>query len=304
MSNRLQQSALSWREDGRDWPNHDASFFVEAAALRWHVQRMGRGSPIVLLHGTGAATHSWRDLMPLLARRFLVLAPDLPGHGFTDALPPSSLSLPGMARAVSALLKALEVEPTVAIGHSAGAAILARLCIDQLIAPKMLASVNGALLPFDGFASHILPAVAKLLYSNPLASRIFAFSADRAAAARLIRGTGSTIDRKGLDIYARLFGHPDHVAAALGMMANWDLDSLSRDLKRLATPLLLIAAKGDRAVPYAAAERLKTRVPEAHIETLRGVGHLAHEERPDVVASLIFRWAENLGVPLGDEDLP
>ena len=44
-----------------------------------------------------AATHSWRGLAPLLARDFFVIAPDLPGHGFTDPLPDADLSLPGMA---------------------------------------------------------------------------------------------------------------------------------------------------------------------------------------------------------------
>ena len=54
------------------------------AGLRWHVQMMGTGPQVLLLHGAGAATHSWRDVAPLLARDFTVIAPDLPGHGFTD----------------------------------------------------------------------------------------------------------------------------------------------------------------------------------------------------------------------------
>jgi magnesium chelatase accessory protein len=295
MSAHFQRPALSWRKDGADWPNHNASCFVEAAGLRWHVQRMGYGKPIVLLHGTAAATHSWRDLMPLLARRFTVIAPDLPGHGFTDAMPASSLSLPGMAHAVAELLGTLSVDPTIVVGHSAGAAILVRLCIDQMIAPKMLVSLNGALLPFEGFASHLFPTVAKLLLANPFVPRVFAWSADRSALSRLIRGIGSTIDEKGLDLYARLMSDPGHVASALGMMANWDLDTLTHDLNRLTTPLILVAARGDAAVSYSAAERVKARVQNARVEILPGVGHLAHEERPDIVAGLIGRWAENVG---------
>ena len=49
---------LDWATDGRDWPNHAASRFVEAAGMRWHVQVMGSGPALLLLHGTGAATHS------------------------------------------------------------------------------------------------------------------------------------------------------------------------------------------------------------------------------------------------------
>ncbi len=79
-------------------------------AIRWHVQRMGEGPPLLLIHGTGAATHSWRGLMPMLARHFTVIAPDLPGHGFTQSPPAHRLSLPGMASDLSQLLQRARCE--------------------------------------------------------------------------------------------------------------------------------------------------------------------------------------------------
>src|SRR3954447_2043573 len=120
-----------WSRDGRDWPNREASGFVEAGGLRWHVQRMGQGPVLLLVHGTAAATHSWRALAPLLARHFSVVAPDLPGHGFT-AMPANAhgLSLPGMAALLGALLNRLQVDPALVAGHSAGAAVLLRLALD------------------------------------------------------------------------------------------------------------------------------------------------------------------------------
>src|SRR3954447_16458792 len=114
---------LDWDRDGGDWPNRDASRFVSAAGIRWHVQEMGDGPVLLLLHGTGASTHSWREVMPRLASRFRVIAPDLPGHGFTDALPPRRLTLPGMAAAIAGLLATLGAKPAMLVGHSAGAAI-------------------------------------------------------------------------------------------------------------------------------------------------------------------------------------
>ena len=103
-------AALDWDRDGRDWPHRHASQFVRAAGMRWHVQRMGlpagTAPAALLLHGTGASTHSWRSLMPLLALHFDVLALDLPGHAFTSAPLAGPLSrhhsLPGMAAAVVA----------------------------------------------------------------------------------------------------------------------------------------------------------------------------------------------------------
>jgi magnesium chelatase accessory protein len=295
VSLRAARGQPSWEEDGGDWPNRDASRFVETGALRWHFQRMGRGPALLLVHGTAAATHSWRGLAPLLARRFDVLAPDLPGHGFTDPLPSGALSLPGMARALKGLLRQLAFEPVVVVGHSAGAAILARLCIDRAIAPRLLISLNGALLPFEGMAGHLFPPMARLLFLNPFAPRLFAWSADRDAVARLLRGTGSTIDRRGVELYARLMRRYGHVAGALGMMANWDLDALARDLPRLSTRVALLAARGDKAVAPAAAEKACARLPDARVEFLAGVGHLAHEEKPEEVADRIFELAAEIG---------
>ena len=109
-----------WDAEGRDWPNRGASRFVTAAGLTWHVQELGpEAAPALLLvHGTGAATHSWRGLMPRLAEHFRVVAPDLPGHGFTDPLPDRRLSLPGMAAAITELARAVGCAPAVEIGRA------------------------------------------------------------------------------------------------------------------------------------------------------------------------------------------
>ncbi|MCJ2140125.1 alpha/beta fold hydrolase BchO [Methylobacterium sp. E-066] len=287
-----------WAVEGRDWPHREASRFVEAAGLRWHVQEFGRPEApvLLLLHGTGAATHSWRGLAPLLAQNFFVIAPDLPGHGFTDPLADADLSLPGMARAVAGLVAALGRSPIVAAGHSAGAAVLARMCLDGAIAPRLLAAFNGALAPLPGAASLLFPGMARLLFLNPFTPRIFAWTADRSAAKRLIEGTGSRLDPQGVDLYRRLFARAGHVRGALGMMANWDLAGLHRALPGLTTRTLLIVGGYDRAILPDTAFTLRDRLPDARVALIRGLGHLAHEEAPERVAEVLFEEARTLGI--------
>ncbi|MFN7175164.1 MAG: alpha/beta fold hydrolase BchO, partial [Thermaurantiacus tibetensis] len=169
-------SAPDWNRDGADWPNREASRFVEAAGIPWHVQVMGEGPPLLLLHGTGAATHSWRDLLPILARDFQVVAPDLPGHGFTAPLRELA-TIPNMARAVEALLERLGIVPRLMAAHSAGAAIAARMLIDRPGETAGLVSFNGALRPFPGLARELFPGLAKALFLNPLTPRLFALQA-------------------------------------------------------------------------------------------------------------------------------
>jgi magnesium chelatase accessory protein len=278
-----------WQREGADWPNREHSLFVTANGIEWHVQVAGTGPPLLLLHGTGAATHSWRDLLPLLAGHFRIVAPDLPGHGFTAMPRSGELSLPRVTADIIALLGALEVSPTIVVGHSAGAAIgIALSGAAQSVA--QIVSINGALLPFPGLAGLFFPAMARLFFANPLAPYLFSARAGLPGevARFLERGTGSRIDRKGVELYARLFATSAHCAGALSMMAHWDLDAFARTLDAVRIPLMLIHGDGDVAVPPSVAAKVSQRVPSATVHRLSGVGHLAHEEVPEQIANLLI----------------
>ncbi|MFO0325837.1 MAG: alpha/beta fold hydrolase BchO [Burkholderiales bacterium] len=309
---------LSWQREGRDWPNREASRFVEAGGIRWHVQVMPavalnrQSSPktspgnvrataleerpvVLLVHGTGAASHSWRGLMGDLAQHFTVVAPDLPGHGFTSAPPSSGYALPAMARALAALLDKLALRPSIAVGHSAGAAILARMCLDGSIAPRHLVSLNGALLPLGGIAGEVFSPLARLLSGSRLVPRLFAWRAeDPKVLDRLLDSTGSNVDPQGKQLYGTLVSNPHHAAAALEMMAQWDLREMPASLSRFAgtgCTLTLVVGENDKTVPPFESERVCKIVPNAKLVRIRGVGHLAHEERPQRVSHLIEELA-------------
>lgn len=285
--------AADWNRDGLDWPNRGASRFVQAGGLRWHVQEFGAGPTLLLVHGTGAATHSWRALAPLLAAHFRVLAPDLPGHGFTESADGERMSLPGMADSLGALLQALDFRPEIVAGHSAGAAILARLCLDGRITPRILISLNGALLPLGGLRNPVFSPLTRLFVSNPFVPRLFAWQAsDPAVFGRMMDQTGSRIDAAGADFYRRLAGKPRHVAAALDMMARWDVRELERDLPGLKTPLALVSGEQDRMILPSHAADVQRLLPAALRIDLPGLGHLAHEEKPAELAALIESLAE------------
>lgn len=257
--------------------------------------------PVVLMvHGTGASTHSFRALAPLLARHAPVLAVDLPGHGRSGPPPDQDWTLPGLARQLSALCRQLQAaDPSaaapsmgpvaMAIGHSAGAAILAQAHLHAGLPMASLVSINGAFLPFGGVAAPLLSPLARLLYAVPGVPGLFSQrAADPAVVRRLIEGTGSRLDEEGLADYARLMRDPGHTRAALAMMAHWELQPLVRDLSRLQLPMHLLAGTNDRAVPPAQARRVAGLVPGATLALLPGLGHLAHEEAPERVAALVL----------------
>ena len=287
------QDKLDWTRDGADWPNRDASRFVEAGGLRWHVQVAGSGPVLLLIHGTAASTHSFAGLFPLLAERCTVVSPDLPGHAFTATPPPAELCLPCMANGLGALLRELDLAPEIAVGQSAGAAVLAQMALAGQMSPRLIISLSGALLPLHGFAGKWMSPAAKFFARNSFLPKFFANGArkDPKGVERLADSTGSKLTQRDIAWYRRLIASPGHLAAALNMMANWDLEPLARDLPRLEPELVLVAFGNDKTVPPAEADRVYALHPGARLKHVGGFGHLAHEEDPAFVAELIFEAA-------------
>lgn len=292
---------LNWNTEGRDWPNRHASRFVKAGGLRWHIQKFGSDqAPLVLLlHGTGSSTHSWRDVAPLLASHFAVLAVDLPGHAFSSMPRAADQSLPGIAQHIGELLKSLRLSPAIVVGHSAGAAIAARMLLDQTIAPAALVSLNGAFTGIPGLAGQIFSPLTRLLASVPMASHLFAWQAsDVGMVEQLMRSTGSKLDPVGLKFYSRLVRNIGHVDAALAMLAHWDLEPLEQELHRICEPVWMVAAENDLMVPPEQIRQVSKLLPDARLTMWPSLGHLAHEEKPTLCARLINSVWDKLGMTM------
>jgi magnesium chelatase accessory protein len=280
-------AADDWTLLAPAWPNREASRFVRAAGLTWHVQVMGSGPPVVLVHGTGGATHSWRDVAPMLAAHFTVVVPDLPGHGFTEVPRAAGLTLRAMADGLAALLAALALPPALGVGHSAGAAVLLRMALDRPAALRAIVGVNAALEPPPMLYASLLGPLIGRVATTPFVAALAARAAARDGVVRsLLRSTGTELDPAQVARYEALFRSPARVGAVLGMMAGWDLESLRRDLPRLAPPVTLIAATDDAWVPPRVARDAARRMPRAVVVAATG-GHLMHEVRPaEVVAAI------------------
>ncbi|KPP93914.1 alpha/beta fold hydrolase BchO [Erythrobacter sp. HL-111] len=290
--------ALDWNREGRIWPHREASAFVPSGGATWHVQRMGpAGAPqVLLLHGTGASVHSWRDVMPLLARDHDCIAIDLPRHAYTRGHSVEHTALPRMAGKVAGLVADLGLDPAIIVGHSAGTALAIQLALDHGFSGPIL-GLNSALRPFPGPAAQVFPALAKALFVNPLVPRIFSATtmlpgeADRF----LRRSTGSRIDATGLACYSALLRNPGHAKGALAMMANWDLPRLRARLGETRNPVLLVHSDRDAAIPLDWTREASGWLPNASLEVMEGFGHLAHEEAPDRAAALIRDFAARHG---------
>lgn len=295
-----------WEALGPTWPNHEASRFVTTPGLRWHVQLLGpaHGPVALLLHGTGAASHSWRDIAPPLARLgFRVVVPDLPGHGFTTRPPADGrLSLAGMAADVAALCATLDLRPALVVGHSAGAAIALRQALDvldgriELPLPQAIVGINAALVPPPiAYAAYVAPFLNVVARSGPLA-RLASAAAGSSITQRVLESTGSRLPEHQVERYQALFTSSERCNAVLTMMSNWDLPSLATELPRITVPLTLVGGSGDQWVPCADTEALAARMPDVTAVRIAGGGHLVHEEEPARTVELIAEAARRAGV--------
>ncbi len=282
---------------GPDWPHMDCSRFVQTPGVRWHVQITGSGPVLLLLHGAGASTHSWRDLLEPLGAHFTVVCPDLPGHALSHIASGWRPGLREMAQALNDLLGALGLMPHVVVGHSAGGAVAAQWVLDRQSAQPAhgptLIGLNPAWLPIPGMASWMFPAAAKLLALNPMSALWIARHGARPGVVqKLVDETGSRLGAQGVDYYGRLIRQASHVRGVLAMMAAWDMAALGRRMPDLRGPVFLHLGGRDTTVPTSWSGRTYARVPQAQGITAAELGHLAHEEAPLAVAQHICAWAE------------
>lgn len=281
---------MNWARDAQGWPMAEFSRFVLCKPHKWHVQEMGEGPLLLLLHGAGGATQSWRHLMPLLAAKFRTIAIDLPGQGFTQLGAQQRCGLDEMSADILTLMRQEGWEPTALIGHSAGAAIALRMA--ETLSPSIkIVGINAALSNFKGAAGILFPIIAKVLAALPGVAHLFTASASRPqSVTRLIEGTGSSLTQQEMRFYKQLVSDRAHVDATLSMMAQWTLDGLMERLPEQRARALLVSGSSDKAVPPATSQRAAELIPDAQYIALEGLGHLAHEEAPDAVLKPILNF--------------
>lgn len=285
---------MDWARDLSDWPLSEHSRRIRFRPHDWHVQEVGDGPTLLLLHGAGATTHSWRDLVPRLSETHRIVALDLPGHGFTRIGARSRMGLERTAEDIAALCTAQDWTPKAILGHSAGAAVALDLA-SRLPETPAVVGINAALDRFEGTAGWLFPVLAKLLALNPFTALAFSAGGARPDRARsVIRSTGSNLNDEGLALYSRLLSDRAHVDGTLQMMANWSTDGLLDRLPKIDNPTLLITGAKDTAVSPRVSDRASALLPNVQLHPLEGLGHLAHEEAPDLVCDLILDWCARL----------
>ena len=147
--------------------------------------------------------------------------------------------------------------------------------------------INAAFNPFGAGAAPIFSKAARWLAGNQWLPKVLASPALRwRATGSMLADTGSSVDPTMSRCYDVLLGNPDHIAGTIRMMAGWDLPPLVAALPGLDMPVWLAAAEGDRTIPPERSTSVANQLRHGRTVLVPELGHLAHEEAPDIFERL------------------
>lgn len=263
-----------------------------------------RDAPVLLLvHGLASASQSWMAWRDDLKEDYRVISVDLPGHGLTRVLETTDLSTAGLVDFLSRFSTRLNLDEFVLVGASLGGHIGWEYALRHsdnlsglvLIAPAGLSSPDEA-------REHA--ALASDIVNNPVVSAL-AVTLDPAIAIRrgFVAASGEAAPNETVRQYTDFARAPGHREALLRVSARTDGasdDALER-LQSLSLPILVLQGEGDEIVPADHARRFVEAVPQAELVIYTDVGHLPHEQIPDVTLTDLRAFLNTLAP---DEEPP
>lgn len=286
----IETERLRWESHSQTWPNHSWSRFVETQDVTFHVQIAGDGPSLLLLHGAGGSSHSWAHILPRLAQSFRVVAPDLPGHAFSTALPPRRSGPVELTTAVAHLLDAVATKPTGIVAHSAGAAVAVCLVSEGAVKPERCAFLAPSLSRPPRTGPPFLQELMAPLLRGERVAELAALLARPFIVKGLLKSTGSDVPAASASIYRQLTGNAAHIGGVLSLLSQWDPEGVEALLPTFDVPTLVLAGARDGWIPQSMVEGVVSSLPDAELRVLKGLGHLAHEEDPGRVLGEVLPW--------------
>jgi len=271
-----------------------ASRTAEVEGVKLHYLTAGHGTPLILLHGYAENSRMWRPIIPMLAEKFTVIAPDLPGIG-DSAIPADGLDMKTAAIRIHALARSLKVEKARVVGHDIG------LMVAYAYAAQFPTEVEK-LVVMDAF----LPGVGEwqAIYNNP---GFWHFRFNGPTPEALVKGRERiyfehfwndfaadktrSIPEADRKAYAAAYAQPGRMRAGWAYFVSFqkaakDFAQLSQT--QLAMPVLVIG--GEKALGEALGQQMKLVASNVEIVILKDTGHWVLEESPKETTAALVKF--------------
>ncbi|HTC55751.1 MAG TPA: alpha/beta hydrolase [Candidatus Sulfotelmatobacter sp.] len=271
-----------------------SSRVVEIDGAKLHYMTAGHGTPLILLHGYAETSLMWKPIIPTLAERFTVIAPDLPGIGDSD-IPADGLDMKSAAIRIHDLAKSLGVQKAEVVGHDIG------LMVAYAYAAQFPAEVSKLVL-MDAF----LPGVPgwEAVYNDP---QIWHFRFNGPTPEALVQGRERTyfdyfwddfaadknhsIPEEARQAYAAAYARPGRMHAGWAYFVSFlqaanDFAQLSRI--KLTMPVLTIG--GEKANGEVLGKQAKLVATDVTVIVLKNAGHWIMEEHPQETTEALQKF--------------
>lgn len=287
------------RDAQPDSANSDATANLKIMML--HGDRVayrdeGAGEVLLLIHGIGGSSNSWSGVIPLLAKKYRVIAPDLLGHGESDK-PRGDYSVGAFAVLLRDLLDALDIPQVTVIGHSLGGGIAMQFAHQHGQYCKRIVLISSGGFGGDvGRVLRVLSLPGSELVLPVIASRpaILASNALRAlmGSSDSFQASPSLSNRDNRQAFLRTL-------RAVVDFRGQAVSALNRVCSNAVLPTMIISGDQDRIIPVEHARAAHRTMPNSRLHIIPGVHHHPPTERPETVASLIDDFIASTG-----EDTP
>jgi pimeloyl-ACP methyl ester carboxylesterase len=268
---------------------------VAARGARIRFVEAGEGPPLILVHDYLSSHVAWDDVLPRLAERFRVIAPDLPGFGESEKPPPSRYryDFDSFCESLADLIAAVGLGRVSICGHAMGGAVALTLAATYAHVVDKLVLVNPLVYPprpdrLSRVAA--VPFLGPLVFKQMLGRSLFRSR----FAPEGVGGPDEATSRR-VDRLFDLFDIPAAREAAYAtMLAMLDTRPLTASVPRISAPSLVVWGRANREAPVEQGRRLARELKGARFEVFE-CGRSPAEERPELFASTVTSFLVSRG---------
>jgi pimeloyl-ACP methyl ester carboxylesterase len=233
------------------------------------------GRPILLLHGMSTSADSFRETMGELAADHWLIAPDIPGFGYSEQTEP--YTIPHLVEWLAAFQHALDLPPAALVGHSFGGVLATSFALAYPPDVTRLLLVAPAILSQEAYPE-LLKKVGISLGLVDLGSAV---SQSRLVVQRQIRAAFYAPDRLPVSLWERRLRDYERARASADVLKATAFHDLRPSLSQLYQPTALVWGENDPVVPATDAEKLAKLLPDTRLRLLAECGHAPMLEQPE-----------------------
>jgi pimeloyl-ACP methyl ester carboxylesterase len=259
--------------------------------LRLYYEDKGQGPPVLLIHGFGASTYTWRHIAPELARSHRVIAVDLKGFGQSDKPFDERYSVFDQAELLTQLIEEHDLRDLTVVGHSygGGIALLLALQANDRLKGRI---AKLALLDTIAYPQNI-PVFFRMLntpFVSHLGVRMVPPTAQVRVALQIAYLDNSKIEDSEVEVYAaplKTAAGKHAIIHSARQIVPEDLEQISERYKSIEMPTLILWCDHDRIVPLDVGLKLRRTLPNSTLRLVENCGHMPQEEQPEQTLKLL-----------------